>query len=230
MALKNRTPIPDTDWKQVLTVKGKKYYYHPATKTSSWSIPEAIRLQVDVFESEQAARREAEESQLKRKREEEQQAAKFPVFPVIQQQQHHDDDSSAAHKKPKQDEQPSSSSFSSSSSAAAAVSGQQKAVLVEQYKDLLGELNVNAFSLWEKELPKLQSDPRYLAIPTLKERKTIFEQFCSTRHVDVAEEKRKKLKVLIFIFLLLTIVFFFLFVCLIWYRPNVTSWASSSRS
>ena len=45
------------------------------------------------------------------------------------------------------------------------------------------------FSRWEKELPKLITDPRYTAVSSLKERRLIFDDFCKT---SADEHKRSK--------------------------------------
>ena len=39
---------------------------------------------------------------------------------------------------------------------------------------------VTPFSRWERELPKLIGDARYQAVPTLKEKKQLFEDFCKS--------------------------------------------------
>lgn len=41
-----------------------------------------------------------------------------------------------------------------------------------------GYLQVTPFSRWERELPKLQTDPRWAALPIAKERRAAFEEFC----------------------------------------------------
>ena len=48
---------------------------------------------------------------------------------------------------------------------------------------------VTPFSRWEKELPKLITDPRYTAVGLLKERRLIFDDFCKT---SADEHKRSK--------------------------------------
>lgn len=37
---------------------------------------------------------------------------------------------------------------------------------------------MTAFSRWEKELPKLVSDARFTAVPSMKERRMMFDAFC----------------------------------------------------
>ena len=52
---------------------------------------------------------------------------------------------------------------------------------------------VSAFSTWEKELPKIVFDPRFLLL-TQKERKQCFEKFVRTRADDERQERKNKLK------------------------------------
>ena len=39
-------------------------------------------------------------------------------------------------------------------------------------------VQVTAFSRWERELPKLLGDPRYTGLPSMKERRAVFDAFC----------------------------------------------------
>lgn len=39
-------------------------------------------------------------------------------------------------------------------------------------------MQVTPFSRWERELPKLVGDERYLAVSSMKERKALFDDFC----------------------------------------------------
>ncbi len=48
-------------------------------------------------------------------------------------------------------------------------------------------MQITPFSRWERELPKLVADPRYQAVPTLRERRDIFEDFCR----NAAEEHKR---------------------------------------
>ena len=48
---------------------------------------------------------------------------------------------------------------------------------------------VTAFSRWERELPKMLTDPRFTAIPSMKERRGLFDSFCRT-----AAERHKRPK------------------------------------
>ena len=58
-----------------------------------------------------------------------------------------------------------------------------------QFRDLLTEKEISAFSTWEKELHKIVFDPRYLLL-TSKERKQVFEKYVRER----AEEERREKK------------------------------------
>ena len=52
---------------------------------------------------------------------------------------------------------------------------------------------MSAFSTWEKELPKIVFDPRFLLL-TQKERKQCFEKFVRTRADEERQERKSKLK------------------------------------
>ncbi|XP_075146736.1 uncharacterized protein LOC142221089 isoform X2 [Haematobia irritans] len=64
---------------------------------------------------------------------------------------------------------------------------------VKQFKEMLREKDVSAFSTWEKELHKIVFDPRYLLL-TCKERKQVFEKYVKDRAEEERKEKRNKMR------------------------------------
>merc|ERR1712008_315671 len=62
-----------------------------------------------------------------------------------------------------------------------------------QFRGLLEEKQVSAFSSWEKELSKIVFDPRYLLL-TSKERKTVFDKYVRERADGERKEKKAKAK------------------------------------
>lgn len=66
-------------------------------------------------------------------------------------------------------------------------------VRVTQFKEMLKEKEVSAFSTWEKELHKIVFDPRYLLLAS-KERKQVFEKYVKDRAEDERREKRQRLQ------------------------------------
>ncbi|ESO09267.1 hypothetical protein HELRODRAFT_156427 [Helobdella robusta] len=66
-------------------------------------------------------------------------------------------------------------------------------IRMTQFRELLTEKAVSAFSTWEKELHKIVFDPRYLLLAS-KERKQVFEQYVKERAEEERKEKRNKLK------------------------------------
>merc|ERR1712183_735165 len=64
---------------------------------------------------------------------------------------------------------------------------------MKQFRDLLTEKEISAFSTWEKELHKIVFDPRYLLL-TSKERKQVFDRYVRDRAEEERREKRAKAK------------------------------------
>ena len=62
-----------------------------------------------------------------------------------------------------------------------------------QFRELLLEKDISAFSTWEKELHKIVFDPRYLLL-TSKERKTVFEKYVRERADEERREKKNRLR------------------------------------
>ncbi|CAG5872500.1 unnamed protein product [Menidia menidia] len=61
-----------------------------------------------------------------------------------------------------------------------------------QFREMLLERGVSAFSTWDKELHKIVFDPRYLLLNP-KERKQVFDQYVKTRAEEERKEKKNKL-------------------------------------
>ncbi|CAO2833014.1 unnamed protein product, partial [Amaranthus hypochondriacus] len=68
--------------------------------------------------------------------------------------------------------------------------GPTKEECIAQFKDMLKERGVAPFSKWDKELPKIVFDPRFKAIPTYAERRSLFEHYVRTRAEEERKEKR----------------------------------------
>ena len=64
---------------------------------------------------------------------------------------------------------------------------------VEQFKEMLIEKEISAYSTWEKELQKIVFDPRYLLL-TSKERKQVFERYVRDRATEESKERATALK------------------------------------
>merc|ERR1712173_452654 len=64
---------------------------------------------------------------------------------------------------------------------------------MSQFRELLMEKEISAFSTWEKELHKIVFDPRYLLL-TSKERKQVFEKYVKERADDERKERKAKAK------------------------------------
>ena len=66
-------------------------------------------------------------------------------------------------------------------------------VRMAQFRELLEEKKISAFSTWEKELHKIVFDPRYLLL-TSKERKQVFDKYVRERAEEEKKEKKAKAK------------------------------------
>ncbi|KAI9209178.1 uncharacterized protein BJ171DRAFT_110739 [Polychytrium aggregatum] len=65
---------------------------------------------------------------------------------------------------------------------------------IKLFMSLLRDLDISPFSTWEKELPKIIHDDRYTVLPTLKERRQTFENYCKVRVVEIREERKTQAK------------------------------------
>ncbi|TYZ59694.1 hypothetical protein PybrP1_007911 [[Pythium] brassicae (nom. inval.)] len=64
----------------------------------------------------------------------------------------------------------------------------------EAFRQMLRDKKVMPFTKWSVAMPRIISDPRFVAIPTMDERRAIFEHFVQHRRDDLKAEKKNKLK------------------------------------
>ncbi|KAK6354905.1 hypothetical protein TWF696_004036 [Orbilia brochopaga] len=62
------------------------------------------------------------------------------------------------------------------------------------FKDLLNDLQINPYSTWDSEMPKMVEDGRYTALPTTKLRKQVFSDWCQERIAELKAAKEKEVK------------------------------------
>ncbi|KAG2527128.1 hypothetical protein BBO99_00002429 [Phytophthora kernoviae] len=65
---------------------------------------------------------------------------------------------------------------------------------IEQFRAMLRDKNIMPFCKWSVALPQIAGDPRFMGVPTMDERRAIFEHFVQHRREDLKAEKKNKLK------------------------------------
>ncbi|XP_067657663.1 transcription elongation regulator 1-like [Haliotis asinina] len=184
------TPVPGTPWCVVWTGDGRCFFYNPSQRQSLWEKPDELLNRPDV---DKMIAGPPDTKQAEKKKEEK------------------DDDEEPASKKKKMDkdegkeEDKKETGFPKKIDAgkeaaieAEVQAARQRAIVpleirMKQFRDMLAEKEVSAFSTWEKELHKIVFDPRYLLL-TSKERKQVFEQYVKERAEEERREKHRKLR------------------------------------
>merc|ERR1719211_299261 len=193
------TPVPGTPWCVVWTGDTRSFFFNPSNKQSVWEKPAELVGRSDVakmLESPAAA------EEFKKK----QQAKQLPVLEFEPQP-----------KKAKVQEEPEVKIIGNEevmiikddtqkkvpAGKEAAIEAEVKAareravvpldVRMKQFRELLEDKQISAFSTWEKELHKIVFDPRYLLL-TSKERKQVFDKYVRERADEERKEKKAKAK------------------------------------
>lgn len=60
------------------------------------------------------------------------------------------------------------------------------------FRQLLAESGLTPFSMWAREEPRLKKDPRFVAVKSARDRKTIFDAFCQELAERSNQEKEDK--------------------------------------
>ncbi|KAJ0403332.1 hypothetical protein ATCC90586_004838 [Pythium insidiosum] len=64
----------------------------------------------------------------------------------------------------------------------------------ERFREMLRDKKVMPFTKWSVAFPSIATDPRFLAVPTMDERREVFEDFVQHRRDDLKNEKKQKLQ------------------------------------
>lgn len=197
-------PVPGTPWCIVWTRDKKVFFFNPSEKLSLWERPPILLGRVDV---DKMLREPPSETNGKKK------SSDVEESPPVKKNKVEDEESSGS-ESPRRSQSPSASpsqvapdEFLQKSkieaSKEAALEAEHKAAQVraqlpfeqrvQQFRELLVEKNVSAYSTWEKELQKIVFDPRYLLL-TSKERKNVFDKYVRDRANDEMKERSEKIK------------------------------------
>lgn len=176
------TPVSGTPWCVVWTGDGRVFFYNPSQRASLWEKPEELIGRADVDKMIQGP---PDSNKGAGKEEEEPPAKKSKMEP----------------EEPEEKKDGGKGTIDVGKEAAIEAEVQaarQRAVVpleirMKQFRDMLAEKEVSAFSTWEKELHKIVFDQRYLLL-TSKERKQVFEQYVKERAEEERREKHRKLR------------------------------------
>ncbi|KAK9322422.1 hypothetical protein V1517DRAFT_323422 [Lipomyces orientalis] len=65
---------------------------------------------------------------------------------------------------------------------------------IKVFRELLVDANVNPYSPWDTEMPKVATDQRYIILETLSERKAAFENWSKERIIELKAQKANEPK------------------------------------
>lgn len=182
-------PIPGTPWCVVWTGDDRVFYYNPTTRQAMWDRPEELvgRADVDKYIQEPPHKRGLDDNKKIGFNKEE-------IDTTIEDTL--DDEPSKAKKRKKDDMKEDDAEKDAAVEAELKAARDRALVPLEarmnQFRDMLLERGVSAFSTWDKELHKIVFDPRYLLLNP-KERKQVFDQYVKTRAEEERKEKKNKL-------------------------------------
>lgn len=207
--------IPGTSWCVVWTGDGKMFFFNPTTRLSIWERPEELENN-DKIEEIMSKGPPQKQPVLEKRENKSPVAGDTDDFPPTKKQRMENQGDETSEAKLEDDEivpvEPEVAEQQSSVEQPAAVTTAQQPLKttslmtaakdkkmmtlderMTEFRDMLLERSVSAFSTWEKELPKIVFDPRYLLL-TQKERKQCFEKFVRTRADEERQERKNKLK------------------------------------
>uniref|UniRef100_A0A1A7X020 Transcription elongation regulator 1 n=1 Tax=Iconisemion striatum TaxID=60296 RepID=A0A1A7X020_9TELE len=184
-------PIPGTPWCVVWTGDDRVFFYNPTTRLSMWDRPEELIGRADVD-------KHIQEPPHKRGLEDNKKIGVLKEEPEVSTttEDNQDEEPTKAKKRKKEETKDTDSEKDAAMEAELRAARERAVVPLEarmtQFRDMLLERAVSAFSTWDKELHKIVFDPRYLLLNP-KERKQVFDQYVKTRAEEERKEKKNKL-------------------------------------
>ncbi|KAF5842244.1 hypothetical protein DUNSADRAFT_8306 [Dunaliella salina] len=185
-------PVPDTVWSEVKCEDERVYYFNTETEEASWTVPPEVAT-VKAKLAEEKEKREAAERAERAAAAEETRRKQFAQV-MAQRQRMNNTGGFGVHGQVIRAGAGGHGAYGRgqgnvrSALAVAERAGAERArqANIQRFKELLMDKGVTPFSRWERELPKLESDPRYKLLPNLKERRAAFDDFCK----NVAAEQK----------------------------------------
>ncbi|XP_056261961.1 transcription elongation regulator 1-like isoform X3 [Pseudoliparis swirei] len=193
-------PIPGTPWCVVWTGDERVFFYNPTTRLSMWDRPEELvsRADVDKHIQEPPHKRGLDDGKKTGvdKRSHTVGVNKEEPELTIASEENQDEEPTKAKKRKKEEVKEADSEKEAAMEAELRAARERAVVPLEarviQFREMLLERGVSAFSTWDKELHKIVFDPRYLLLNP-KERKQVFDQYVKTRAEEERKEKKNKL-------------------------------------
>ncbi|KAK8726208.1 hypothetical protein OTU49_010422, partial [Cherax quadricarinatus] len=197
-------PVSGTPWCVVWTGDGRVFFYNPTTKTSVWEKPPDLvdRADVDkmvnnppaeVVSLKNKAEEPSKDEPLSKKPRTDAPLTTMTTTTTATTTTTHPTIISHVKEEVKRIDIGKEAAIEAEVKAARERAIVPLEIRMKQFRDLLAEKGVSAFSSWEKELSKIVFDSRYLLL-TSRERKQVFEKYVKERAEEERREKRNKLK------------------------------------
>jgi len=194
--------IPGTGWHVVWTDTSKFFFFNPTSKTSIWEKPVELASNPVVDEIINAgpsgkkddAKKPTQDTKISSSVSEDEPAAK-----KAKHEDGKDAESSLHATSEKENEEKEQKMEEVDENLQKERDAEVKKLTTSledrmaQFRNLLLEKSVSAFSTWEKELHKIVFDSRYLLL-NMKERKQCFDKFVRSRADEERKERKVKLK------------------------------------
>ncbi|KAJ3253661.1 transcription elongation regulator [Boothiomyces macroporosus] len=184
--------IPDSDWNIILTNKDHEFFYNQATKQVSWDIPDdIINLVGELLNDGMDEEMSEDEPEYQDQGNSNQNIEQFPTqYDLVVENQVQEE----VLENQVQEEVPVEPESIPEVEADPIPEEPDKPheEIVSDFNQMLRDLNASPFSTWNMEEEKLSKDPRFIALKSNKERKSLYEQYCAIRSKEIQLEKQNK--------------------------------------
>jgi len=163
-------------WKEYKTDSGRPYYHNNESKESKWTIPEELEKIKDQIKEEKEKQKESEEEE---------------------EEVTDDSDDEKEESNTKDGDEKKENGSSNDISKTPIIEKREyetKEEAKQAFKELLKDKGVPSNASWEAAMKMIVTDPRYLALPKVNEKKQVFNTYKQQKANEEREEHRMKLK------------------------------------
>lgn len=178
---------------------GTIYYFNSKTRASAWERPSewgeaeaaAAREKEEMADAAQREKEEEKKEKALRKEKKKQKRLKKHKEKLAEQKE---EEKEETEKEPVQEEKEEEEPLTAEELQAEQERNTREQKRIEQFRAMLRDKNIMPFCKWSVALPQIAGDPRFMGVPTMDERRAIFEHFVEHRREDLKAKKKSKLK------------------------------------
>lgn len=176
-------------WLLIETKKGREFYHNPQTNESHWQVPDWLLSPLQEWRKSLEEQESDGSSEMREDNPESEESDAFEAEAAMPADTEYNEDDIAWQLAAMEEE--GHGQFNGSQDDGPEFTLMEK---IDIFKKMLLDLEIDPFSTWDAELPRMAADPRYLILENTHQRKSAFEDYCTEQGLKLQEEKAEIVK------------------------------------